>query len=86
MLEDINDEIEGVRWVEVLHALLELALLNQFEVKDVVDKANQKIDLRYCNQNNSSLSLVISDLEQTLQKHECRGERRTKLIRDSKLI
>ena len=86
MLEDINDEFEGVRWVKSLHALLELALLNQFEVKDVVDETNEKIDLRYCNQNYFSLSLVIGDLEQALQKHQCRGEGRTKLVRDGYLV
>ncbi len=40
MLEDINDEFEGVQWVKALHTLLELALLNQFEIKDVVDETN----------------------------------------------
>ena len=49
MLENINDEFEGVRWVKALHALLEFALLNQFEVEDIIDKANQKIDLGYRN-------------------------------------
>ncbi len=69
MLEDINDELEGFRWVKALNALLKLALLDQFEVKDVIDKANQKVKMRHYEKNNFSLSLVICDFEQTLQKH-----------------
>ena len=40
VLKDIQDELQGIRWIEYDLSLLKLALLYQFLIKNVVDETN----------------------------------------------
>ena len=70
MLKNVHDKFECVCRVELLYALLEFALLHQFEIKDVVSRANKQVYLGYHNKNDAALSLVISARKQALQHHQ----------------
>ena len=86
MLEDIDNELEGVCRVERLDTLLKLILLHQFEVEDVIDEADEKIDLGHHHEYNSALCLVIRYRKQTLQHHELCREGGSKLVRHFHLV
>lgn len=72
VLEDIQDELHGINWVEHDLSLLKLALLYQFLIKNVVDEANKQIELRNDVQNKLARFLVGRSQEQSLEDHEHR--------------
>ena len=63
---DVDHKFERLCRAEPSVALFELALFDHFEVENVVDQADKQIDLRYHYENNASLSLVKSHLQQAL--------------------
>ena len=67
---DINDKLESLDWAKLSDVPFKLVLINHLEIKDVVDKANKEIGLRYHDQNDASLSLVECHLQQALQEHQ----------------
>jgi len=68
--EDAHNEAKDLGRIEVLTTRFKLPQLDKLSVEDVVDEADEHVDLRNHDHDQTPLIVVSDDLEEALKNHE----------------